>query len=69
MIYGFYHGGMVFLEPMITRSFLATQPNVSAAVKQPQSFAQHGSYPLFYGVRTDPAAQTIRVSLDSLVAR
>ena len=69
MIYGFYHGGMVFIEPMITRVFLATQPNVSAGVKQPASFAQHGSYPLSYSVHTDAATQTIRVSLDSLVSR
>jgi len=66
LIYGFYHGAMVFLEPMVTRDFLASQPNVSLPVKQPLAFQQPGSYPSRYSVRFDAATSTIRVSLDSL---
>ena len=68
-IYGFYHGGLVFVEPMVTLAFLSSQPNVSAAVKQPQAFAQPGRYPATYSVRYDAATNTVRVSIDSLVAR
>ena len=68
-VYGFSRGSLVFVEPMITRAFLTGQPNVSAAVKQPQSFAKAGSYPARYSVHADAATNTIRVSLDSLVAR
>jgi hypothetical protein len=68
-IYGFYHGSMVFVEPMVTRAFLQSQPNATDVVKQPQSFAQPGRYPTHYSVRMDAATNTIRVSLDSLAAR
>jgi hypothetical protein len=67
MIFGFYHGSMVFLEPMITRTYLSANPTASAAVKQPQVFAKAGYYPTRYGVRADAAAKTIRISLDSLL--
>lgn len=67
-IYGFYHGGLVFEEPMVTLAMLSSQPNVSASVKQPQAFAKPGRYPTTYSVRYDAATNTIRVSLDSLVA-
>lgn len=68
-IYGFSRGSLVFVEPMVTRAFLMAQPNATTAVKQPQSFAKAGSYPMRYGVHVDAATNTIRVSLDSLVAR
>jgi Hypothetical protein TTHB210 len=68
-IYGFSHGSLVFVEPMITRAFLIGQPDVSAAIKQPQSFAKTGRYPSRYRVHVDAATNTIRVSLDSLVER
>lgn len=68
-IYGFSKGSLVFLEPMITRAFLTSQPNASAAVKQPQSFAKAGRYPMRYAVHVDAATNTVRVSLDSLAAR
>jgi hypothetical protein len=68
-IYGYYHGGLVFVEPMVSLSFLSSQPNATAPVKQPQAFAQPGRYPTMYSVRYDAASNTIRVSIDSLVAR
>lgn len=67
-IYGFYHSNLVFVEPMVTLAYLASQPNASAAVKQPQAFAQPGEYPTEYSVRYDAATNTIRVSIDALVA-
>jgi Domain of unknown function (DUF5602) len=66
-IYGFYHGRMVFVEPMITQAFLQSHPDVAIPVKQPQSFQQSGRYPRSYGVHYDAEHDAVRVVLDSLV--
>jgi len=68
LIYGFYRGSMVFVEPMVTRSFLAGRPDVTAPVKQPAAFARSGRYPTWYSVRTGTDGE-LRVALDSLRAR
>jgi len=68
-VYGFYHGSLVFVEPMVSRAFLETKPNVTALIKQPETFVQPGDYPASYSVRTDPATGILRISLDSLSAR
>ncbi|HVX40425.1 MAG TPA: DUF5602 domain-containing protein [Gemmatimonadaceae bacterium] len=68
LIYGFYHGGMMFIEPMITRAFLASHPDVTVPVKQPQSFQKPGRYPTYYSVTTDGSGN-VRVALDSLRER
>jgi Domain of unknown function (DUF5602) len=44
-IYGFYHGAMTFLEPMITQAFLETKTDFTLQIKQPQAFQKHGYYP------------------------
>ncbi len=69
LIYGFSSGSLAFLEPMVTRAFLVNQPNASDQIRQPESFARPGRYPTRYRVYTDAATNTIRVELDSLVAR
>jgi hypothetical protein len=57
---------MVFVEPMITRAMLASQPNVSAKVKQPQAFQRSGVYPNDYSVHYDPATKSVRITLEPL---
>ena len=37
-IYGFYHGNMTFVEPMITKAFLETHPDFTLPIKQPQAY-------------------------------
>jgi hypothetical protein len=44
-IYGFYHGNMTFLEPMITEAYLETKPDYTFPIKQPEAFQHHGYYP------------------------
>lgn len=68
-IYGFSRGSMVFVEPMVTRDLLASHPDVSAPVKQPQAFQKPGAYPLTFSIRYDASAGVIRVALDSLTIR
>lgn len=65
-IYGFYKGDMVFVEPMVTRVLLASQPDVTLPVKQPQDFQKPGFYPDNYSVRYNAATKTVRVTLESL---
>ncbi len=66
-IYGFYHGNMVFVEPMITKDYLETLPNVTMDVKQPGEFQKHAYYPTKYSVSYDAAQQEYRVSIEGLV--
>jgi len=68
-VYGFSRGTLAFLEPMVTRAFLASQPSVSDTIRQPQAFAQAGRYPARYRVYADARTNTVRVELDSLTAR
>lgn len=68
LIYGFTHGQMNFIEPMITVDYLEHHPNVTVPVKQPAAFQAPGAYPTSYSVRYDAAEHITRVSLDSLVA-
>jgi hypothetical protein len=65
-IYGFYHGKMLFVEPMITKEFLETHPNISMPVKQPAAFQLPASYPTKYGVHYDGDKKEFTVSLEGL---
>jgi hypothetical protein len=68
-IYGFYDGSMVFLEPMVTRAFLGTKPNVTAPVKAPQAYSHHAYYPTHYRIAFDEARREYTISLEDLVPR
>jgi hypothetical protein len=65
-IYGFSRGSLAFMEPMITRAYLAGDPDASEPIKQPQSFERSGRYPGRYRVYRDATADEVRVELDSL---
>jgi hypothetical protein len=65
-IYGFYHGKMLFVEPMITKEFLETHPNVTMNVKQPSAFQTPGYYPTKWSIHYDANKKEYTVSLDGL---
>ena len=69
LIYGFYEGRVIHLEPMVTSAFLLTQPNFTAAIKLPTSFAEPGLYPTSYSVKFDATAGGYIISLDGLANR
>jgi len=48
LIYGFYQGEMIFIEPMITNEYLLTYPADTIAIKQPQAYQRSGYYPMTY---------------------
>ena len=66
-IYGFYHGEMTFLEPMITKAYLETHPDVSTAIKQPQAFQHSNYYPTSYRVKYDASKHVYNLTLSGLI--
>ena len=69
LIYGFFKGNMVFVEPMVTLDYIESHPSVSAPVKQAAAVQAPGRYPTSYSVRYDASAKATRVSIDSLRTR
>ncbi len=68
-IYGFYDGKMIFVEPMVTRAFLASKPAISTPVKLPEAYALRGYYPTRYGIRYDAERRQYDITLDGLISR
>jgi len=65
-IYGFYHGSFTFVEPMMTKAFLETQPDYSSAIKQPGAFQQSGYYPTMLQAKYDASRHQYTVMLSGL---
>lgn len=68
-IYGSYNGRMIFLEPMITKAFLETRPNITVPIKLPAKYQKPGYYPTRYSVKYDPESREYTVSIDGLTLR
>lgn len=69
LIYGFTHGQLDFIEPMVTTAYLQTHPDITEPIKQPASFQAPGAYPTTYSIRYDAAHGLTRITLDSLTQR
>lgn len=65
-IYGYYKGRLIFVEPMVTRAFLLTKPDVTHRAKVPAHYSVSGYYPGSYGVRYEPGGNDYLVELGSL---
>jgi hypothetical protein len=65
-IYGFYHGELTFMEPMITREFLLTKPDFIINIKQPRAFQKQGYYPTFSHIRYDASSNEYIMTLGGL---
>lgn len=63
MIFGFYDGEMIFIEPMMTKAFLESQPNESKTIALPAQVPTPGAYPTTYRARHDAAAGEYRIEL------
>jgi hypothetical protein len=68
-IYGTWNGEVIFAEPMITRAFLQTQPDVHEVVPVAAKHAEPGWYPGAYRVRWDEATREYRVALTDFAWR
>ncbi len=69
LLYGFYNGQMIFIEPMITVAYLQTKPNVTEPIAQPQAYQKPGYYPTNYSVKYDPNNNMYTVGLGGMVKR
>lgn len=65
-IYGSWDGTFTFLEPMVTRAYLLSNPDVVTPVSQPQAYSQPGWYPDGYRVSWDPQAKEYRIGITGL---
>jgi hypothetical protein len=68
-IYGFYDGSMAFLEPMVSKTFLETKPDVTDDIKLPKAYSQHGYYPTQYSVKYNQAQREYVITMEGLIYR
>lgn len=68
-IFGAQDGQISFYEPMITRAYLASRPNMCARIKQPEAWGVAGFYPTRYCIRHSDRAGRITVSLEEFAGR
>jgi len=68
-IYGSYNGRVAFIEPMMSKAFLETKPDVTEPIKQPEAYQKPGYYPTSYSVKYDPVRKEYKVSLTGLTMR
>jgi len=69
MVYGFFDGKMIFIEPMMTKAFLESKPNETKVMKVPGKYPAPGRYPTAYKVAHDATAKEYRVTLQSFATR
>ena len=69
-LYGSYDGAVAFVEPMISKAYLETRPNVTAPIKTPQTLATEGPvFPTEYSVRYDAETKIYTVALERMTQR
>jgi hypothetical protein len=68
-IFGAYDGHITFLEPMVTKAYIASKPNMCAPIKQPEAWELAGWYPTRYCVRYLEGVARYTVSIEGFVQR
>jgi hypothetical protein len=68
-IFGAYEGSINFWEPMITKSFFESKPNVCTDIPLPGAYEVAGAYPTRYCVKYNADAKTYTVSLEGMQMR
>ena len=68
-IYGSWDGKFTFYEPMVTRAYLISHPDVITTISVPALYPQPGWYPTAYRVSYDAQAKEYLVALTGLVLR
>lgn len=68
-IVGSYNGIFTFWEPMITREYLLTKPDVEKNVGQPQAWQKDGWYPTHYKIEWSDRPETFTIALTGLTWR
>lgn len=65
-IYGYYNKRQIFIEPMVSLTFLQARSGYSAPVMRPASYSIKGLYPASYSVRFDPELKVYEVALKEM---
>lgn len=68
-IIGSFDGWFTFWEPMVTRDFLLTNPDVEKEVKQPQAWQRNGWYPTYYKIAWSDRPGEYTIALTGLTWR
>jgi len=68
-IYGSYDGRMIFLEPMMTKAFLETKPDIAVPIKLPVKYQKPGYYLTRYSVKYYPESREYTVAIEGLTLR
>lgn len=69
LIYGSYDGKWIFIEPMVTKAFLETKPDIMLPIVPLKSVQKHGWYPTKYVIRYNEQRKEYTVALTGLVHR
>ena len=69
IINGSWDGRYTFIEPMITRDWLLTEPSLEQPLKLPEAYQEDGYYPTTYAVHVDQGTDEYVVSLAGLTMR
>ncbi len=65
-LYGSWDGRLTFAEPMVTKAFLESNPDLHRAIPVPARYERAGWYPAAYRVYRDQASGEYRVALSDL---
>ena len=72
-LYGTYDGKFIFLEPMITKSYIESMKTTAAGVTMPigvaAKVAKAGTYPTAYSIKYDAPTKQYRITLEGLTAK
>ena len=66
-LYGSWNGRLTFAEPMVTKAFLETNPDLREPIAVPARYETAGWYPTEYRVYRNQQAREYRVALSGLV--
>lgn len=69
LINGTWDGRHIFIEPMITREWLLTGPNLEQPLKLPQAYQRAGYHPTTYGVHVDERSKDYVITLGGMTMR
>lgn len=69
LIYGFYNGEMVFVEPMVTVDYLKTKPELTKQLKLPECYPTSAYYPTGYSIRYNETSKEYTVTLEGMTLR
>lgn len=69
LIYGSWDGRMIFIEPMLTRDWLLTRPQLRKPLPETDRVDTEGYWPTHWAVRYDVERGEYRIALDGMVRR